>query len=78
MVLPNTFYQEPRTQQLDLRFSRTFRLPRGGRIQPQFDIFNVTNSNAVLGQNAALGPAWRNAIFVLEPRVLKFGVNMSF
>ena len=47
-------------------------------MQPQFDIFNVTNSNAVLGLNTRLGPAWRNATAVLAPRVLRFGVNMNF
>ena len=32
VVLPNTYFQEPRLHQLDLRFSRTFQLPRGGSI----------------------------------------------
>ena len=44
VVLPNINYQEPRLHQLDLRFSRTFQLPRGGSIEPQFDIFNATIS----------------------------------
>ena len=78
VVLPNTYFQEPRLHQLDLRFSRIFRLPRGGRVQPQFDIFNVTNSNSVLGVNTRLGPSWRNATAVLAPRVLRFGANVNF
>ena len=78
VVLPNTYYQEPRLHQLDLRFSRNFRLPRGGRMEPQFDIFNLTNSNSVLVMTTRLGPAWRNATGVLAPRVIRFGVNMNF
>ena len=78
VVLPNTNYQEPRLHQLDLRFSRTFQLPRGGSIEPQFDIFNATNSNSVLTMTNRFGPAWRNATGVLAPRVLRFGVSMNF
>ena len=78
VVLPNTFLQESRLHQVDLRFSRVFRLPRGGRIEPQFDIFNLTNANDVLVMTTRLGPAWRNATGVLAPRVLRFGVNMNF
>ena len=44
VVLNNTYFQEPRLHQLDLRFTRKIRLPRGGIIEPQIDIFNVTNS----------------------------------
>ncbi len=78
VVLPNTYFQEPRLHQLDLRLSRIFRLPRGGRVEPQFDIFNLTNSNSVLVMTTRLGPAWRNATGILAPRVLRFGVNMNF
>jgi hypothetical protein len=78
VILPNTYFQESRLHQLDLRFSRTFRLPRGGRLEPQFDIFNATNSNDVLTITTRLGPAWRNATTVLAPRVLRFGVAMNF
>ena len=78
VVLPNTYLQESRLHQIDLRFSRIFRLPRGGRIEPQFDIFNLTNANDVLVMTTRLGPAWRNATGVLAPRVLRFGVNMNF
>ncbi|HEY3161527.1 MAG TPA: carboxypeptidase regulatory-like domain-containing protein [Vicinamibacterales bacterium] len=78
VVLPNTYLQESRLHQIDLRFSRIFRLPRGGRIEPQFDIFNLTNANDVLVMTTRLGPAWRNATGVLAPRVIRFGVNMNF
>jgi hypothetical protein len=78
VVLPNTYYQEPRWHQLDLRFSRSFLLPGGRRVQPQFDLFNVTNSNPVLTVTTRLGPSFRNAQAVLAPRVLRFGVNVNF
>jgi hypothetical protein len=76
VLLPNMYFLEPRSQQLDLRFSRTFRLPRGGRVQPQFDIYNVTNSNSVQTMTTRLGPSWNNATNILGPRVIRIGVNM--
>ena len=77
VVIPGTFYQEPRTHQLDIRFSRMFRLAHGVRMQPQVDLFNITNSNSILSMNTRLGPSWRNATAVLEPRVVRFGVNVT-
>jgi hypothetical protein len=78
IVLANTYYPEPRLQQLDLRLSRSFRLSRGVRIQPQVDFFNVLNSNAVLGIFTRLGPSFNVPNNVLDPRMVKFGVNMTF
>ena len=78
IVLPNTYYLEPRLQQLDLRFSRMFRLRGGGTIQPQVDFFNVLNANSVLGSPRGWGPATTSPASVLDPRVVKFGVNMNF
>lgn len=51
---------------------------RGGRIEPQIDMFNVANSNSILVMTTRLGPAWRNATGVLAPRVVRFGVSMNF
>ena len=78
IVLPNTYYLEPRLQQLDLRFSRVFRMPGGGTIQPQVDFFNVLNASSVLGITTRLGPRFNVPTSVLDPRVVKFGVNMTF
>jgi hypothetical protein len=78
IVLPNTHFTEPRLHQIDLRFSRIFRLSRGGTIQPQFDIYNVTNANSVLAINTRIGPVFNNATAILGARVLRFGVNMNF
>ena len=58
VVLPDTNYFEPRFHQLDLRFSRVFRLGGGATIQPQVDFFNVLNTNSVLGVISRLGPAY--------------------
>jgi hypothetical protein len=56
ILQPNTYYLEPRLQQLDLRFSRLFRLPGGSTVQPQIDFYNVFNAASVLGVTSRLGP----------------------
>ena len=78
IALPNMNFTEPRSHQVDLRFSRIFRLPGNRTIQPQFDIYNVTNSNSVLAINTRIGPVFNNATAILGARVLRFGVNMNF
>ena len=78
IVLPNTYYLEPRLQQLDVRFSRVFRMAGRGRIQPQIDFFNIFNSSDVLGITTRLGPRFNVPTSVLDPRLVKFGVNITF
>jgi hypothetical protein len=78
LLQANTYYLEPRMHQLDLRFSRLFRLPSGGSIQPQVDFYNVFNSADVLGVTSRLGPRFNVPTSVLDPRLVKFGVNVTF
>jgi hypothetical protein len=78
IVLTGTNYLEPRLQQLDLRFSRSFRLARGLRIQPAVDFYNVLNSSQVLGVTTRLGPAYNFPSSIIDPRLVKFGVNVDF
>jgi hypothetical protein len=78
VVLPDTNYFEPRFNQLDLRFGRMFRMSGGFTIRPQVDLFNVLNDNSVLGVISRLGPVYNLPIQVLDPRVIKFGVDVNF
>jgi hypothetical protein len=77
LITPGSFYQEPRIQQVDIRFSRNFRF-RMLRAQPQFDIYNLFNANPVLAITTRYGSAWRNATTVLSPRVFKLGAKVDF
>jgi hypothetical protein len=72
-----TYFTEPRSQQLDLRFSRSFRT-KGIQLQPQLDVFNVFNSNSVLTMTTRYGAAWQNVSAVLAPRLFKVGVQLTF
>jgi hypothetical protein len=69
-----------RTNQLDLRASKTFRLG-SRRIQGMFDLYNVLNSNNVLRMNGAYGSngaAWQRPQSIVPGRLVKFGAQVNF
>ena len=79
--------REDRFTQLDMRFSKI--LPIGdGRIRVDFDLFNITNSRAILGVGSTYGlvfsPAsqpgasWRFPSTVLGGRMWRFGALIDF
>lgn len=72
-----TYFTEPRSQQLDLRLSRSFQAG-GIRMQPQIDVFNVFNANSVLTMTTRHGAAWQNVSAVLAPRLIKLGLQVMF
>ena len=76
LIQPNTVF-EPRLQQVDLRFARTFRV-RGVSIEGDLDLFNAFNANNVLQLQTRYGPAWLDAQEVLAGRLLKFGAQINF
>ena len=77
LVPLGTHFLEPRIRQLDIRFTRNFAY-RSMRIQPQFDLYNAFNANPVTGIITRFGAAWQNATSVLNPRTIKFGVNITY
>jgi hypothetical protein len=46
--------------------------------EPQVDLFNILNASPILGITTRLGPAFNVPNNVLDPRLVKFGVNMTF
>jgi hypothetical protein len=78
-IVSGQYYPYPRITDLDLRFSRKFFFLDGKFMaQPNVDIFNITNSNSIMVINAKVGSAYQNVYSFLDPRVVRFGVNMSF
>ncbi len=77
LIRPNSFYTEGRGNQLDFRVSRRFELNHT-RIEPQFNIFNLTNANDVVSLTTRYGPSWQNVTGVLPPRMVKLGVQVDF
>jgi hypothetical protein len=76
IVEPGAQFVE-RLNQIDFRVSKIFRLG-ATRTNLNFDFFNVTNSNSVLGENFAYGPAWRAPTSIVLPRLFKFSAQFDF
>jgi Carboxypeptidase regulatory-like domain/TonB-dependent Receptor Plug Domain len=65
-------------QNADLRIGRTFHM-RTARISPSLDIFNIGNSNTVLGRRRNQAAANANQIStIMAPRIIRFGVRMQW
>jgi hypothetical protein len=77
LIVPQSHYTEPRGSQVDFRVSRRFDMA-GARIEPQLNVYNLTNSNDVLAMTTRFGPAWQQVSAVLPPRMIKLGVQVDF
>jgi hypothetical protein len=66
-----------RLNQIDFRASKIFRIG-ATRTALNFDFYNVTNSNSVLGENFAYGPAWRAPTSIVLPRLFKISAQFDF
>jgi hypothetical protein len=65
-------------QNADLRIGRTFHV-RTACISPSLDIFNIGNSNTVLGRRRNQAAANANQIStIMAPRIIRFGVRMQW
>jgi hypothetical protein len=76
LIQPGTVYGD-RLDQLDVRLARTFAWG-SRRVQPQFNVFNLLNSGAILGFNNTYGPNWQNPTARLAGRMFKFGLQVDW
>ena len=76
LIAPASMYGE-RLHQVDLRFTKRVRAGRA-RVEPQIDLYNLLNSNAVLILNNTFGPSWQNPTGIESGRLVKFGVQISY
>ena len=76
LVEPNTAFDN-RTNMLDLRFSKRFRLRRTS-ITGNVDLSNVFNANTPQYLNTQYAPEWLNVTNALSTRVVRLGVQIGF
>jgi hypothetical protein len=76
LVTPGTMYGE-RLNQLDMRFSKDFRLGRARVFRANLDIYNILNSNPVRAVNAAYA-SWLVPTSILDPRLFKISAQFDF
>ena len=77
LIAPGTTYGD-RLNQLDARFSRTFKFGRNRSVQALFDFYNLLNVGPVLVLNTTYGAAWQTPTAILSGRLLKVGVHVNF
>jgi hypothetical protein len=73
---PGSEYND-RINQLDVTLARGFR-SGGLQVRPELALFNVLNASAVLSQINTFGPRLGNATTVLNPRMLRLGLQVEF
>jgi hypothetical protein len=73
---PNQMYED-RWTQVDVRISRAFKFNRV-RIEPRFDVYNLTNASAVNGALGGYGPFWLYPYAIMTARLAKIGVQVDF
>jgi hypothetical protein len=62
---------------IDLRFSKSLAIGMG-RLEGLFDVFNVTNSGAILGRNNQTGTSYGAVLTTVNPRIARLGIRWSF
>jgi hypothetical protein len=77
VISPRTMYGDRRNQ-FDLRFSKIFRVGSGRTLDANFDLYNAFNSDAVTSESTTYGATWRRPTVVLQGRIVKFGMWLSF
>jgi len=68
----------PNVMMVDLRFSRPLSLGGGRSIEPQVDIFNITNNDAIVGLVNSVGPRLGYPSEILAPRIVRVGFLLKF
>ena len=61
----------------DVRVDKSFTLGRGVRMRGLFDLFNITNSNAVETRTITTGTSFLRPTAVLSPRTARLGVRLT-
>ncbi len=62
---------------VDLRVSRPISMGRV-RFNPQLDIFNIANADAVTTRTNALGGSYLAPVDILSPRIIRVGFSLDF
>jgi len=67
----------PSVTLIDLRLSRAF-VFGNRRIQPQLDIYNLTNQYAAQSTTVGVGTTYLRPTSILSPRIMRVGVALNF
>ena len=87
-VEPITANRYPTVSIFDLRFDKTFRFGKGGKVTGMVDMFNLFNSNPPTGlrlttaggtvSGVVYPSLYREVTEILAPRIVRFGIRYNF
>jgi hypothetical protein len=77
LIAPQTMFEDRRTQ-VDLRLTKFVRLVPRGRVQLNFDVYNILNASNVLTINTNYGPSWLQPTSFLPGRLFELSGQLSF
>jgi len=77
LIQPQTVFGD-RMNQIDIRLSKRFTLSTASRFAINLDLYNVTNSNWIIGYQPNFGPNFLRPTQVLSPRLFKIGGQYDF
>jgi hypothetical protein len=78
-IVPSGSLRLPAVNLLDLRVSKMITIKERYKLRPEFDIYNLTNSGAVVAVNSSVNSAnFLNPSTILPPRLYKVGLQFDF
>jgi hypothetical protein len=76
VMQPGTVYGD-RLNQIDFRVTKIFNVGNG-KLEANFDVYNLGNSDAILTQINTFGATWTRPTAVIQPRFVKFTARYDF
>ena len=77
LIQPESVHGD-RLNQIDIRFSKRFKMGESARISVNADLYNITNNNWIIGYTPTYGPNFLRPAQVLSPRLFKVGAQFDF
>jgi hypothetical protein len=68
----------PSVNMMDLAVKKLFEFGDRWTAQPAMELFNLFNASTVQSRITTLGPAYRQAVLIVQGRMLRLGVNVQF
>ena len=87
-VEPASHFYRPDVHLTNVRFEKSFRRTASQRLTGIFELYNIVNSNVVIGTNSVTGrttdrngknvPSFDRVTQILSPRIFRLGVRVDF
>jgi hypothetical protein len=77
-VEPSGSSRLPDVTLIDISLRKKFQFAERVTMEPALNVYNAGNSNAIQARSTQLGPSYHQVGGILQPRFVKFGININF